>query len=215
MVGLLILGAWLASGPGAAPEGREGSVVLELRIGSTKAWVDVLGSGDAQTFRVMSQDGQPGRVMDEASFVEVFGEGVLASVRERRDNALFRYLNITSWAGVLWVAVGFGGQAAFFGRMLVQWVISERERASVVPPVFWWLSLLGGVCLFSYFVWRQDIVGVLGQSSGVVIYARNVRLIYKQRRRDRREAAERAAEGESARPGPDVADDANSGIASS
>jgi lipid-A-disaccharide synthase-like uncharacterized protein len=26
-------------------------------------------------------------------------------------------------------------------------------------------------------------VGVLGQSSGVVIYARNLRLIYKQRRR--------------------------------
>ncbi|TVQ63052.1 MAG: hypothetical protein EA379_04500 [Phycisphaerales bacterium] len=85
-----------------------------------------------------------------------------------------------------WIAVGFGGQAAFFGRMMLQWVVSERSRQSVVPAAFWWLSLLGGAALFSYFVWRRDVVGVLGQSTGVVIYARNLRLIYKSRRRERR-----------------------------
>jgi hypothetical protein len=54
----------------------------------------------------------------------------------------------------------------------------------VIPASFWWLSLFGGVALFAYFVWRQDFVGVLGQSSGIVIYARNIRLIYKRRRRE-------------------------------
>jgi len=61
--------------------------------------------------------------------------------------------------------------------------VSEKQRESVVPEAFWWLSLVGGVFLFVYFVWRQDIVGVLGQSSGVVIYARNLWLIRKRRRR--------------------------------
>ena len=56
-------------------------------------------------------------------------------------------------------------------------------------------AVVGGVMLFSYFVWRQDFVGVLGQSTGIVIYARNLRLIYKHRRRLREEQA--------ARPGAD------------
>jgi lipid-A-disaccharide synthase-like uncharacterized protein len=78
--------------------------------------------------------------------------------------------------------------------MLLQWFVSERKRESVIPEAFWWLSLIGGVALFAYFVWRQDIVGVLGQSSGLVIYARNIRLIYKQRKRAL-EAAEQPAGG--------------------
>ena len=80
------------------------------------------------------------------------------------------------------------GQCAFFGRMMVQWVVSEKKRESVVPSAFWWMSLIGGVCLFSYFVWRVDFIGVLGQSTGVVIYARNIRLIHKQKRRLARSA---------------------------
>ncbi|MEL7472603.1 MAG: lipid-A-disaccharide synthase N-terminal domain-containing protein, partial [Planctomycetota bacterium] len=81
-----------------------------------------------------------------------------------------------------------------------QWVVSEKKRQSVVPEAFWWLSLVGGAALFTYFVWRRDIVGVLGQSTGVVIYARNLRLIHKQRRRERRAAleAERSAEAAAA-----------------
>ncbi|KAA0215920.1 MAG: hypothetical protein DYG94_07065 [Leptolyngbya sp. PLA3] len=93
------------------------------------------------------------------------------------------FFNISHWANFAWVAVGLGGQCAFFARMLVQWIVSEKSRRSQVPETFWWFSLLGGVCLFTYFVWRVDIVGVLGQSTGIVIYARNLRLIYKERRR--------------------------------
>ncbi|MEM8758571.1 MAG: lipid-A-disaccharide synthase N-terminal domain-containing protein, partial [Planctomycetota bacterium] len=99
---------------------------------------------------------------------------------------------ITGWGNAVWVLVGLGGQAAFFGRMFIQWVISEKRRQSQVPELFWWLSFLGGACLLTYFVWRVDVVGVLGQSTGVVIYARNLRLIQKQKRRDRRLQTERA-----------------------
>jgi len=36
--------------------------------------------------------------------------------------------------------------------------------------------------LLLYFIWRKDIVGILGQSTGLFIYLRNLRLIYRERR---------------------------------
>ncbi|HMQ22200.1 MAG TPA: lipid-A-disaccharide synthase N-terminal domain-containing protein [Planctomycetota bacterium] len=91
---------------------------------------------------------------------------------------------MTSWSGLIWVLIGFLGQALFFARMAVQWVVSEREKRSVVPRVFWVFSLAGALMLFVYFAWRRDIVGILGQTTGIVIYARNLRLIAKEARRD-------------------------------
>jgi lipid-A-disaccharide synthase-like uncharacterized protein len=32
--------------------------------------------------------------------------------------------------------------------------------------------------LLVYFVWRRDIVGIVGQTTGVFVYARNLVLIY-------------------------------------
>ena len=109
--------------------------------------------------------------------------------RPEFERALLGFFNITSWVNFGWVAVGLLGQAAFFGRMFIQWVVSEKSKQSQVPEMFWWLSFVGGVFLFTYFVWRVDVVGVLGQSSGVVIYARNLRLIHKEKRRAVRRAA--------------------------
>ena len=101
----------------------------------------------------------------------------------RRDagGPLFALFNITTWFGVLWVALGLLGQVLFTGRMLVQWLASEKEKRSVVPPMFWYMSLAGATMLLVYFVWRKDIVGVLGQSTGWAIYARNVYLIRQHR----------------------------------
>ena len=73
--------------------------------------------------------------------------------------------------------------------MLVQWLMSERRRKSVITESFWWFSMVGALFLFSYFVWRQDPVGILGQATGIVIYMRNLRLIYKQKRRSARDEA--------------------------
>ena len=89
--------------------------------------------------------------------------------------------NITSPVGVAWVALGLMGQLVFTGRMLVQWLASERSGRSVIPVAFWWMSLGGAVMLVAYFVWRRDIVGVVGQATGLFIYARNLVLIRKSR----------------------------------
>ncbi len=92
---------------------------------------------------------------------------------------LFHVLNISSPWGVAWVGLGLLGQVLFTGRMIVQWLVSERAHRSVVPPVFWWMSLVGATMLLVYFGWRRDIVGVLGQGAGWLIYLRNLVLIYR------------------------------------
>lgn len=86
--------------------------------------------------------------------------------------------NVSSPIGILWVCLGLFGQLLFTGRMLVQWLVSERSKRSVVPPLFWWMSLIGATMLLAYFLWRGDIVGVLGQAFGWIIYLRNIHLIY-------------------------------------
>ena len=75
-----------------------------------------------------------------------------------------------------WLVLGFLGQALFAGRFLVQWLASERRRASVVPDLFWWLSIGGGLCLLVYALLRRDAVIVAGQLAGLAVYARNVSL---------------------------------------
>jgi lipid-A-disaccharide synthase-like uncharacterized protein len=88
-----------------------------------------------------------------------------------------RLLNVGSAVGIAWVALGLLGQVLFAGRMLVQWIASEKERRSVVPVAFWWMSLAGATILLVYFVWREDPVGIVGQATGWLIYARNLILI--------------------------------------
>ena len=89
----------------------------------------------------------------------------------------------------LWLGIGFLGQAMFSMRFLVQWLQSERQKRSIIPVAFWYFSILGGVTLLAYAIWREDPVFILGQGAGLVIYARNLYFI----RRERSLAAENAA----------------------
>ena len=86
-----------------------------------------------------------------------------------------------------WVAFGFAAQLLFFLRFLVQWIASERAGKSVMPTAFWYLSLSGGVMLFTYAIYRRDPVFIAGQSLGVLIYVRNIVLINKHRMRGPRQ----------------------------
>ncbi len=81
-----------------------------------------------------------------------------------------------------WLLVGFGAQAAFFTRWIIQWLASERRGESVVPTVFWWCSIVGATMLLIYFVGRREPVGVLGQVIGWAVYSRNLYLIRAKRR---------------------------------
>lgn len=81
----------------------------------------------------------------------------------------------------VWLVVGFLGQACFFTRFLVQWVVSERRGESVVPIHFWYFSVAGGVILLAYAVHRLDPVFILGQAVGLLVYLRNLWLIARRR----------------------------------
>ncbi len=82
----------------------------------------------------------------------------------------------------LWAIFGLIFQFAFMARFLVQWVASERQRKSVIPISFWYLSLIGSTGVLVYGVGRGDIVIILGQAFGTVVYVRNLALIYRERR---------------------------------
>jgi len=73
--------------------------------------------------------------------------------------------------------IGFIGQGAFFSRFLVQWIISEFKKESVIPYIFWYLSIIGSSLLLSYAIFRKDPVFILGQSFGFIVYIRNIYLI--------------------------------------
>ena len=80
-----------------------------------------------------------------------------------------------------WVLFGFLGQAAFSARFIVQWIVSEKNKESTIPVVFWYLSLVGGLILFVYALYKKDPVFVIGQGSGLVVYVRNLILIRKKK----------------------------------
>lgn len=78
--------------------------------------------------------------------------------------------------------LGFAAQGLFSARFVVQWLASEKAGRSVVPEVFWILSFLGGTLLLIYAVERKDPVFIVGQASGLLIYARNLHLLVRERR---------------------------------
>ena len=79
----------------------------------------------------------------------------------------------------LWLAVGFAGQLLFMARFIIQWIVSERSRRSVIPIAFWYLSLFGSLVLLSYAIHTRDPVFILGLSLNSLIYIRNLWLIYR------------------------------------
>lgn len=173
---LIVAGSLLVSGVAQAEEPTRR---LELRLkplppGVRSVALEVDAAGRSVVVLVRP-DGSEERVSPDDLAGLLLEEG-------RPRGFLYRLLNITSPVGMLWVGLGFLGQLLFTGRMLVQWLVSERERRSVVPVGFWWMSLIGASMLLLYFVWRRDIVGVLGQSAGWVVYGRNLWLIYRERR---------------------------------
>lgn len=81
-----------------------------------------------------------------------------------------------------WVVFGLFGQSMFFLRFFVQWLVSEREKRSVIPMAFWYFSIAGALIVLAYGVRKADPVLILGQSAGLVVYLRNLWLIYRGRR---------------------------------
>ena len=80
----------------------------------------------------------------------------------------------------LWLLVyGSMGQIIFTLRFVYQWIYSKRKDESLLPIGFWVISLLGALIIVSYAIYRRDPVLILGQSTGLIAYSRNIYLSRK------------------------------------
>ena len=83
-----------------------------------------------------------------------------------------------------WLILGFSGQFFFSMRFLTQWIYSEIKKESHIPIYFWYFSIGGGLLLLIYAIHLKDPVFILGQSMGLIVYSRNLVLIFNKRKRD-------------------------------
>lgn len=81
----------------------------------------------------------------------------------------------------IWIGIGLFGQILFSCRFILQWIASEKLKKSVIPLAFWYFSIAGSLTLLAYAIYRTDPVFILGQSVGLVIYMRNLILIYREK----------------------------------
>ena len=80
----------------------------------------------------------------------------------------------------LWLLIyGSLGQIIFTLRFIYQWIYSKRKDESLLPVGFWIISLVGSLIIVSYAVYRLDPVLILGQSTGILAYSRNIYLCCK------------------------------------
>ena len=84
---------------------------------------------------------------------------------------------------IIFLTIGFAGQGLFASRFIVQWFLSERRGESFIPVIFWYLSIVGGIGLLTYAIFRKDPVIITGQLFGIFIYSRNLYLVYKKRKK--------------------------------
>jgi lipid-A-disaccharide synthase-like uncharacterized protein len=97
--------------------------------------------------------------------------------------SLVRWWLTTPTRELVWVGIGLMAQLLFSMRFVVQWIATEKARASIIPETFWYFSLAGGVLLFAYALYRIDPVFIIGQATGLVIYSRNIYFTWLGRRK--------------------------------
>lgn len=88
-------------------------------------------------------------------------------------------LSNLNFSELIWVAFGTAGQLVFFSRWIIQWLSSEKNKTSVIPVTFWWCSLIGGLITLIYAKHIGSFPFMLAQGIGIIVYARNLILIYK------------------------------------
>ena len=91
------------------------------------------------------------------------------------------YFSNLSKIEVIFLIIGFTGQALFASRFIYQWIYSEKLGKSTIPILFWYLSIFGGLGLLIYAIFRKDPVIIVGQLFGIFIYLRNLILIYNKK----------------------------------
>ena len=95
------------------------------------------------------------------------------------------FFNSLSNLEIVFLVIGFAGQGIFASRFVIQWIHSEKKGESSIPVIFWYLSIFGGLGLLTYAIFRKDPVIITGQLFGILIYTRNLILIYKKQNNEK------------------------------
>lgn len=127
-------------------------------------WLSRRGAGTPSDRRVL-WPGALGLLLFVAIVIEALGP----------DHGLVRF----NYA-LVWLAVGFLGQAFWIGRFVLQATKSERLGRSVLPESFFWMSLAGALLLLAYAVYRRDWPNIVGYGPNAIPYARNLILMRRR-----------------------------------
>ncbi len=84
--------------------------------------------------------------------------------------------DIEQWLLIL----GVIAQIVFTLRFVYQWLYAEENKKAILPLGFWIISLVGGLMTLAYFVIRQDVVLIISNVMGAIIYTRNI-MLYKKK----------------------------------
>lgn len=79
----------------------------------------------------------------------------------------------------LWIFLGIVGQFLFALRFLIQWVVTELKRKSVIPPIFWYLSITASLLQMLSYYQQQEYIYAIGLATTLLIYIRNIQLLWK------------------------------------
>lgn len=128
----------------------------------------------ARNLMIAGRGRKLGNVMIPLAAVMLISGGVAAYLTAEEKQI------ITLDSSPFWLVVGFTGTALWTLRFPVQWIISERQGKSVLPPAFWWMSIFGAGLLTAYAAYKPDVVFVLAYVLNPIPAIRNLMLIYRK-----------------------------------
>lgn len=81
-----------------------------------------------------------------------------------------------NWS-IYWVyALGFLSQGLFAARLIIQWLLSEKEGRIVSPAIYWHLTLVATYLFILYGILQNDVVIIFGMALSYIISVRNLQL---------------------------------------
>lgn len=75
-----------------------------------------------------------------------------------------------------WIITGLIGQIILNFRFIYQWYYSEKSNESLFTRGFWIISIAGSLLVVAYGIARTDLVLMVAQSMGLLVYIRNIKI---------------------------------------
>ncbi|MBM3335616.1 lipid-A-disaccharide synthase N-terminal domain-containing protein [Candidatus Sumerlaeota bacterium] len=119
---------------------------------------------------------RPRHVVAYALSAVVFVTGAVFVVRFGREALALTAPGHAAAGHGGWLYLGLAGNLIFNTRFLLQWIYSERKKASVLPLWFWVWSLVGQMLCLVYALILHDLVFILGFIFNGIPIGRNIML---------------------------------------